>query len=137
MKQIKSMKSSSIWVRWQLSDEIIRFVFEDVVICGGMRTPIASFRSKLNSVPVTELGSTAIFATLEHAGIKPSLVQEVQILKFEEIFFIISEKSKYFFVYWEIRYFMLKYGSSQLQMRCSDAGFILIFCTLFKKYSFV
>uniref|UniRef100_F1L0C5 acetyl-CoA C-acetyltransferase n=1 Tax=Ascaris suum TaxID=6253 RepID=F1L0C5_ASCSU len=51
-------------------------IFKDVVICGGMRTPIASFRSKLNSVPVTELGSTAIFATLEHAGIKPSLVQE-------------------------------------------------------------
>ncbi|KHN78980.1 Acetyl-CoA acetyltransferase A, mitochondrial [Toxocara canis] len=50
--------------------------FKDVVICGGMRTPIGSFRSKLSSVPVTGLGSTAIYATLEEVGLKPSIVQE-------------------------------------------------------------
>ncbi|VDM47061.1 unnamed protein product [Toxocara canis] len=51
-------------------------MFQDVVICGGMRTPIGSFRSKLSSVPVTGLGSTAIYATLEEVGLKPSIVQE-------------------------------------------------------------
>ncbi|VDK43439.1 unnamed protein product [Anisakis simplex] len=51
-------------------------MFKDVVICGGLRTPIGSFRSKLSELPVTGLGAAAIYGTLEKAGIKPSIIQE-------------------------------------------------------------
>jgi acetyl-CoA C-acetyltransferase len=41
----------------------------DVVIVGAARTPIGSFLGSLASVPATKLGSTAIKAALERAGV--------------------------------------------------------------------
>ncbi|KAL1436604.1 hypothetical protein MTO96_049507 [Rhipicephalus appendiculatus] len=49
----------------------------EVVIASFARTPIGSFRSSLASVPVTELGSTAIKAAIKRAGISCEHVQEV------------------------------------------------------------
>jgi len=50
---------------------------KDVVIVSAVRTPIGSYRSSLASVPATQLGSIAIKAAVERAGIKPEIVQEV------------------------------------------------------------
>jgi acetyl-CoA C-acetyltransferase len=44
----------------------------DVVIVGAARTPIGSFLGSLASVPATKLGSTAIKAALERAGVAPA-----------------------------------------------------------------
>src|SRR5438105_2195415 len=43
----------------------------DVVIVGAARTAIGSFLGSLASVPATKLGSTAIKAALERAGVAP------------------------------------------------------------------
>ena len=48
-----------------------------VVIVSARRTPIGSFLGALSSVPATQLGSVAIQAAIESAGIEPSMVQEV------------------------------------------------------------
>lgn len=48
-----------------------------VVIVSARRTPIGSFLGALSSVPATQLGSVAIQAAVESAGIEPSMVQEV------------------------------------------------------------
>lgn len=50
---------------------------EDVVIVSAARTPIGSFRSSLSTVPATQLGSVAIKAAIERAGIANEDVQEV------------------------------------------------------------
>ncbi|XP_046848439.1 acetyl-CoA acetyltransferase, mitochondrial-like isoform X2 [Xenia sp. Carnegie-2017] len=50
---------------------------EDVVIVSAARTPIGSFRSSLSSVPVSKLGSVAIQAAVERAGVSTDDVQEV------------------------------------------------------------
>ena len=49
----------------------------EVVIVGGARTPIGSFLGALASVPATELGSIAIKAAVERAGISADAVGEV------------------------------------------------------------
>jgi len=49
----------------------------DVVIVSAVRTPIGSFRSSLASIPSPKLGSIAIKAAIEKAGIQPSDVGEV------------------------------------------------------------
>lgn len=49
----------------------------DVVIVSAVRTPIGSFLGSLSTVPATKLGSTAIKAAVEKAGISPDDVDEV------------------------------------------------------------
>ncbi len=49
----------------------------EVVIASGARTPIGSFMGALSSIPAPKLGSIAIKAALERAGIKPDQVDEV------------------------------------------------------------
>jgi acetyl-CoA C-acetyltransferase len=49
----------------------------EVVIVGAARTPIGSFLGALSTVAATELGSIAIRAALERAGVKPEDVGEV------------------------------------------------------------
>ena len=48
----------------------------DVVIVSAARTPIGSFLGALSSVPAPKLGSVAIRAVLERAGVKPDQVDE-------------------------------------------------------------
>ena len=50
---------------------------EGVYIASMARTPIGSFQGTLASVPATRLGSTAIKAALERAGVKGENVDEV------------------------------------------------------------
>ncbi|XP_028414387.1 acetyl-CoA acetyltransferase, mitochondrial-like [Dendronephthya gigantea] len=50
---------------------------QDIVIVSAARTPVGSFRSSLSSVPATKLGSVAIQAAIERAGISNGDVQEV------------------------------------------------------------
>lgn len=49
----------------------------DVVVIGMARTPFGSFLGSSASIPATRLGSVAIKAALERAGIKPEHVSEV------------------------------------------------------------
>lgn len=49
----------------------------DVVIVSAARTPVGSFLGSLATVPATKLGSTAIEAAVERAGIPKDAVQEV------------------------------------------------------------
>ena len=49
----------------------------DVVIVSAARTPVGSFNGALASLPAHELGSIAIKAAVERAGIQPSDVSEV------------------------------------------------------------
>ncbi|MCB9514421.1 MAG: acetyl-CoA C-acetyltransferase [Candidatus Latescibacteria bacterium] len=48
----------------------------DVVIVSAARTPIGSFLGALSGVPAPKLGSVAIRAVLERAGVKPDQVDE-------------------------------------------------------------
>ncbi|MBC7741252.1 MAG: acetyl-CoA C-acetyltransferase [Bdellovibrionaceae bacterium] len=50
---------------------------EKVVIVSAARTPVGSFLGSLSTVPATKLGSTAIKAALEKAGVSPNEVDEV------------------------------------------------------------
>jgi len=50
---------------------------KEVYIVSVARTPIGSFSGSLGSVPATKLGSIAIRAAVERAGIKPGEVDEV------------------------------------------------------------
>eukprot|EP00048_Salpingoeca_helianthica_P014944 m.224338 g.224338 ORF g.224338 m.224338 type:complete len:397 (+) comp16452_c0_seq1:3009-4199(+) len=49
----------------------------DVVILSSARTPIGSFQGKLSSVIATKLGSTALKAAIERAGLTPKDIEEV------------------------------------------------------------
>lgn len=49
----------------------------DVCIVGAVRTPFGAFSGALSSLSATQLGSLAIKAALERAGLHPSRVQEV------------------------------------------------------------
>jgi len=49
----------------------------DVVLAGGVRTAIGAFAGAFAEVPATALGSAAIKAALERAGVKPDQVDEV------------------------------------------------------------
>lgn len=52
---------------------------DEVFIVGAARTPIGSFMGALSTVPVTELGATAVGASLSQAGLAPADVQETLI----------------------------------------------------------
>ena len=49
----------------------------EVVIVGAKRTPIGSFGGSLSSIAAPQLGSIAIKAAMEEAGVKPEMVDEV------------------------------------------------------------
>ncbi len=49
----------------------------DVVIVSAKRTPIGAFQGALAPVPATQLGSVAIRAAVESAGVKPGDIQEL------------------------------------------------------------
>jgi acetyl-CoA C-acetyltransferase len=49
----------------------------DVIIAGAKRTAIGSFQGQFDGVPATTLGTAAIKAALEHAGLAPDAVEEV------------------------------------------------------------
>ena len=49
----------------------------DIVIAGAKRTAIGSFLGQFTGVPTPKLGSVAIKAALEHAGVAPADVSEV------------------------------------------------------------
>ncbi|MEZ2416651.1 acetyl-CoA C-acyltransferase [Luteibacter sp. RCC_6_2] len=49
----------------------------DIVIAGAKRTAIGSFLGQFTGVPTPKLGSIAIKAALEHAGVAPADVSEV------------------------------------------------------------
>ena len=49
----------------------------EVVIAGAARTPVGAFSGGLSSVPASDLGSVAISAALERAGVPASEVDEV------------------------------------------------------------
>ena len=50
---------------------------DDVVILSAVRTPIGAFQGALASLPAPVLGSRALAAAIERAGIAPGDVQQV------------------------------------------------------------
>ncbi len=50
---------------------------ESIVIVGAKRTPIGSMQGKFNSVTASQLGSVAIKAAIEQAGVKPNEVDDL------------------------------------------------------------
>jgi acetyl-CoA C-acetyltransferase len=50
---------------------------ESIVIVGAKRTPIGSMQGKFNSVSASQLGSAAIKAAIEQAGVKPTEVDDL------------------------------------------------------------
>jgi acetyl-CoA C-acetyltransferase len=50
---------------------------DDIVIVGAARTPVGAFNGALGSLPAHELGSVAIKAALERAGVEAPRVSEV------------------------------------------------------------
>jgi len=50
---------------------------KNLVILSAARTPVGSFLGKLSSLPAPALGSVAIRAALERAGVKPEEVEQV------------------------------------------------------------
>lgn len=69
------LSSSLLRVNKQL--KIFRQSHNDVVIVSAVRTPIGSFRSSLASLSAPKLGSVAVQAAVEKAGIPINAVQEV------------------------------------------------------------
>ncbi|XP_058951728.1 acetyl-CoA acetyltransferase, mitochondrial-like isoform X2 [Pocillopora verrucosa] len=64
---------------WNASMKLFSTVpgLHEVVIASAVRTPIGSFRSTLCNFPAPRLGTIAVKAAVEKAGIKPEDVQEV------------------------------------------------------------
>lgn len=52
-------------------------IHDPIVIVGAARTPLGGFQGLFKDVAATELGSIAIRASLERAGIDPAIVDEV------------------------------------------------------------
>jgi acetyl-CoA C-acetyltransferase len=50
---------------------------ETIVIVGAKRTPIGSMQGKFNAVSASQLGSVAIKAAIEQAGVKPNEVDDL------------------------------------------------------------
>ena len=50
---------------------------ETIVIVGAKRTPIGSMQGKFGSVTASQLGSVAIKAAIEQAGVKPDEVDDL------------------------------------------------------------
>uniref|UniRef100_A0AC34R2D7 Thiolase N-terminal domain-containing protein n=1 Tax=Panagrolaimus sp. JU765 TaxID=591449 RepID=A0AC34R2D7_9BILA len=70
--------NASLIVRRQLSTSSKKLAeIKDVVILSAVRTPIGSFRSSLASLSAPQLGSAAIKAAVNKAGVEPNAVQEV------------------------------------------------------------
>jgi len=55
----------------------LRKELKEVVVVGGARTPVGSFRGTLAPLTAPQLGSIAIVEAMKRAGIKPEDVQEV------------------------------------------------------------
>jgi acetyl-CoA C-acetyltransferase len=52
-------------------------MIDPIVIVGAKRTPIGAMQGKFNSLAAAQLGSTAIKAALEQAGVKPTEVEDL------------------------------------------------------------
>jgi acetyl-CoA C-acetyltransferase len=52
-------------------------MIEDVFLAGGVRTPVGGFSGAFADIPAPALGSVAIKAALERAGVSPDQVNEV------------------------------------------------------------
>ncbi|GAH83530.1 unnamed protein product, partial [marine sediment metagenome] len=50
----------------------------DVVIIGGVRTPVASFGGSLKTTPVVTLGSLALKEALKRLGLRPTAPDELK-----------------------------------------------------------
>src|ERR1044071_180598 len=50
---------------------------KDVVIIGGVRTPIGKFQGGLKSLSATQLGAIAVKTAMERAGLEPAQIDEV------------------------------------------------------------
>ena len=50
----------------------------DVVIIGGVRTPVGSFGGSLKSTPVVTLGSLALKESLKRLGLRPVTSDELK-----------------------------------------------------------
>src|ERR1700729_1171247 len=50
---------------------------DPIVIAGYARTPMGGFQGALSSVKATELGSVAVRAAVERAGISPEAVEQI------------------------------------------------------------
>ena len=72
------MKIKGPMFMWYFSPTTISFNqrANEVVIASAVRTPIGSFRGTLSSLPATKLGSIAIQAAVEQAGITPEQVRK-------------------------------------------------------------
>ncbi len=75
------MKTQGLYLI-SLQGIITNFVKEEIMtkevyIVGAKRTPLGSFNGSLSSVPATQLGSVAIKAAMEQAGIATDQVNEV------------------------------------------------------------
>lgn len=49
----------------------------EVVIVSGARTPIGDFMGSLKDYSAVQLGTIALKATIDRAGIKPDIIEEV------------------------------------------------------------
>jgi acetyl-CoA C-acetyltransferase len=49
----------------------------DAVILSAVRTPIGKFQGALSSLPATKLGSVAVKAAVERAGVEPAEIEEI------------------------------------------------------------
>ena len=58
-------------------EEVRKVNAEQIVIVGAARTPMGAFQGKLSALTAPELGSAAIRAALEKAGVKPEAIEEV------------------------------------------------------------
>jgi acetyl-CoA C-acetyltransferase len=52
-------------------------MMRDVVIIGGVRTPVGAFGGSLKTIPVVELGSLVLKETLKKAGLRPLATEEL------------------------------------------------------------
>ncbi|HAD07860.1 MAG TPA: acetyl-CoA C-acetyltransferase, partial [Porticoccaceae bacterium] len=50
---------------------------EQLVICGYARTPMGGMMGSLSTVPAPELGSTAVAAAMQRAGVEADAIDEV------------------------------------------------------------
>ncbi|CAH0719912.1 unnamed protein product, partial [Brenthis ino] len=79
------LRSKMISIKMRSASKIIQAMaaystkisLNDVVIASAVRTPIGSFRGSLASLSATELGSVAVKAAVERAGIPKEEVKEV------------------------------------------------------------
>lgn len=73
---MRAMPKKLLWSPYSRRFSTVKGL-NDVVIVSSVRTPIGSFRSSLASLPAPRMGSMAIQAAIEKAGITPEHVNEV------------------------------------------------------------